>query len=68
VVLAVTIWISYRSADWLVAMLGPSASRIVTRLTAFLLLCVGVQILVNGIGDVFEPLLDAVNSVGRRGE
>jgi multiple antibiotic resistance protein len=69
IVLAVTIWVAYRSADWLVAMLGPSASRIVTRLTAFLLLCVGTQILLNGIADVLEPLLTAIASgAARRGE
>ena len=68
VALAVTIWVAYRSADWLVAMLGPSASRIVTRLTAFLLLCVGTQILLNGVADVLEPLMTAAAGGGRRGE
>jgi multiple antibiotic resistance protein len=64
VALAITIWVAYRSADRLVAMLGPSASRIVTRLTAFLLLCVGTQILLNGVADVLEPLVTAGD--GRR--
>ena len=51
--MAVVIWLAYRSADRLVALLGRSRARIVTRLTAFLLLCIGTQILLNGLIDVF---------------
>jgi multiple antibiotic resistance protein len=51
------VWVAYRSADSLVALLGASRTRIVTRLAAFLLLCVGTQILVNGVDDVLGPLL-----------
>jgi multiple antibiotic resistance protein len=58
-VIAVSVWIAYRSADGLVRALGPSSARTITRLAAFLLLCVGTQILVNGIDDVLGPLLAA---------
>jgi multiple antibiotic resistance protein len=58
-VIAIFVWIAYRSADGLVSFLGPSSARIITRLAAFLLLCVGTQILVNGIDDVLGPLLAA---------
>ncbi|HYH20293.1 MAG TPA: MarC family protein [Azospirillum sp.] len=52
-VIAVLIWLSYRFADQLVALLGPTRARILTRLCAFLLFCVGVQILLNGVVDAF---------------
>jgi multiple antibiotic resistance protein len=55
--LAVVIWITYRSADVLAGMMGPVGSRTVTRLAAFLLLCIGVQILITGVEDVLGPLL-----------
>jgi multiple antibiotic resistance protein len=55
--LAVVIWITYRSADRVARMMGPTGSRTVTRLSAFLLLCIGVQILIAGVEDVLGPLL-----------
>jgi multiple antibiotic resistance protein len=57
VALALTVWITYRSADRVAGMMGPTGSRTVTRLAAFLLLCVGVQILITGVEDVLGPLL-----------
>jgi len=57
VAIAVLIWLSYRSADRLVALLGQTRAHILTRLFAFLLFCVGVQILVNGVLGAVEPLL-----------
>jgi multiple antibiotic resistance protein len=57
VALAMVIWASFGFADTVVSRLGPSGSRIVTRLFAFLLLCIGVQILLTGVEGVLEPLL-----------
>ncbi|PWC37531.1 MarC family protein [Azospirillum sp. TSO35-2] len=54
------IWLSYRSADHIVAFLGPTRVRVLTRLFAFLLFCVGVQILLTGVLDAF-PLLSQKN-------
>ncbi len=54
--IAVLIWLSYRSADRLVALLGKTRARTLTRLFAFLLLCVGVQILLTGVLDALGPL------------
>ncbi|MDP4023306.1 MarC family protein [Methylobacterium sp. NEAU 140] len=45
----------YGSADRVVALIGPVRARVAGRLFAFLLLCVGTQILVTGIHDVFGP-------------
>jgi multiple antibiotic resistance protein len=49
--MAATIALAYGSADRLVLLLGQSGARIVSRLSAFLLLCVGTQIALNGITD-----------------
>jgi multiple antibiotic resistance protein len=53
---AAVVWIAYRSADRITGWMGPSARNILARLTAFLLLCIGVQILVSGVGDVVASL------------
>ncbi|MEJ0018667.1 MAG: MarC family protein [Acetobacteraceae bacterium] len=55
--LALLVWITYRSTDRIERWMGPSGSRTVTRLSAFLLLCIGVQILITGVEDVLGPLL-----------
>jgi multiple antibiotic resistance protein len=57
VALATLIWVTYRYADRVTAWMGPRGSRTVTRLAAFLLLCIGVQILITGVQDVLGPLL-----------
>ena len=49
VAMAVIIWLSYRWADRLAAVIGASARRTVSRMSAFLLLCIGVQIGMTGI-------------------
>ena len=38
-------------------LLGPAGARVLTRLTAFLLLCIGVQIMLTGVQDALAPLL-----------
>jgi len=57
VAMAVVIWLTYCSADRLSQFLGRTGSRTVTRLSAFLLLCIGVQVLINGVVGVLQPLL-----------
>lgn len=49
---ATIVWVAYRFADRVTGWMGASARNIISRLTAFLLLCIGVQILVAGVGDV----------------
>ncbi len=49
---AAIIWIFYRSADRLTNFIGPTARAVIVRLTAFLLMCIGVQILLTAIGDL----------------
>ena len=49
VVVAITIYLCYRYADRLLRRLGDTGTVVVTRLSAFILLCIGVQILWNGV-------------------
>ncbi|RBP04068.1 multiple antibiotic resistance protein [Roseiarcus fermentans] len=49
---AAIIWIAYRFADRLTAMMGATARQVVVRMSAFLLMCIGVQILVTAVGDL----------------
>jgi multiple antibiotic resistance protein len=51
------IWITYSYAERLTRMMGPTGTRTITRISAFLLLCIGVQILITGVEDVLGPLL-----------
>ena len=57
ITVAITIGLCYASADRVVALLGPAGARVLTRLTAFLLLCIGVQIVLTGVQDAVAPLL-----------
>ncbi len=59
IALAVVIWLTYANADRIGALLGQSGSRTVTRLSAFLLFAIGVQVLITGVTDVLAPLLHA---------
>jgi multiple antibiotic resistance protein len=56
VVVALIIWVTYAFADRLTAMLGRSKAQVVTRLAAFLLLCVGTQIAMSGVADFARSL------------
>ena len=52
----VLVWVCYRFADVLTARLGASGTRVVSRLVAFLLLCIGTQIMINGARDLLPGL------------
>ncbi len=54
--IALLVWVSYRSADQVAGRLGATARRTVSRMMAFLLLCVGVQILINGVEEVLAAV------------
>ncbi len=43
------VWLSYRWSDRVLSLLGRPGARVVSRLVAFLLLCVGVQIVSTGV-------------------
>jgi multiple antibiotic resistance protein len=45
---ALTIYVCYRFAERIIALLGRSGTNVVVRLSAFILLCIGIQILWAG--------------------
>ncbi len=53
--LAATIYVSYRFADRIVTALGTAGTNVLTRLSAFILLCIGIQILWNGYSALINP-------------
>ncbi len=50
--MALSVYFSYRFAQRLVRMLGPHGTQVVVRLSAFILLCIGIQILWGGWSDL----------------
>ena len=46
--IAVTIYFCYRFAEGIVGKLGPGGTNVVVRLSAFILLCIGIQIIWTG--------------------
>ena len=55
--IAATIFVCYAFADWLARILGETGTTVVIRLSAFLLLCIGVQIIWNGINALLGQAL-----------
>jgi multiple antibiotic resistance protein len=53
---AAIVWLTYAFADRMEAMLGRSKAQVVSRLAAFLLLCVGTQIALSGVSDFVTGL------------
>jgi multiple antibiotic resistance protein len=53
---AVSIYLCYGFADWLAAAIGENAMGIILRLSSFLLVCIGVQILWNGVNALLRTL------------
>jgi multiple antibiotic resistance protein len=50
--LAGTIYLSYRFAQNLTSLLGPTGASVLIRLSAFILLCIGIQIVWYGLADL----------------
>ena len=55
-IVALSVYISYRSADKLEKVLGPTGLGIFLRLSAFIVICIGVQILWNGVAALIHSL------------
>ena len=58
-VLALTIYLLYRFAERFGRILGDTAMNIVIRLSSFILLCIGVQIVCNGLSTLLKTVLAA---------
>ncbi len=54
--IAVTIYLCYGYADRLASKIGPTGTNVILKLTAFLLVCIGVQILWNGASKLLGSL------------
>jgi multiple antibiotic resistance protein len=57
ILVAATIYLSYRFADRIARTLGESAMNVIIRLSSFILVCIGVQILWNGIKALLLTVL-----------
>jgi multiple antibiotic resistance protein len=54
--LAATIYLSYAFADRLAAVIGPTGMNVIVKLSSFLLVCIGVQIVWNGVSQLLRSL------------
>jgi multiple antibiotic resistance protein len=57
VLIAASIYLSYRFAERIGRALGDSAMNVVIRLSSFILVCIGVQILWNGLSALIRTVL-----------
>ena len=55
-IVAACVFIVLRYADKIMRRLGPTGSAVLLRLSAFILLCIGVQIIWNGASTLFRTL------------
>jgi multiple antibiotic resistance protein len=55
--ISASIYLSYRFADRIGRTLGESAMNVIIRLSSFILVCIGVQILWNGLSTLFRALI-----------
>ncbi len=55
-IVAISIYLCYGFADRLAAIVGESGMSIILRLSSFLLVCIGVQIMWNGVSALFRTL------------
>lgn len=58
VTIAVSIYVCYRSAERIAKTLGDSAMNVVIRLSSFILICIGVQIIWNGVSALLRSVLE----------
>jgi len=56
VLIAASIFLCYSFADQIAKVLGATGMSVIMRLTSFLLLCIGVQILWNGVSALLKSL------------
>ncbi len=55
--IAGTIFYAYAHVSRMARLFGAEGTRVIMRLSAFLLLCIGVQIVITGVVEVVGPLL-----------
>ena len=55
-VTALTVWMCYGSSERLARLIGESGMGVIMRLSSFLLVCIGVQIIWNGVSGLLRAL------------
>lgn len=55
-IVALAVFVSLRYADRIIRRLGPTATAVLLRLSAFILLCIGVQIVWNGVSTLWKTM------------
>jgi multiple antibiotic resistance protein len=56
-----TIYHAYKRSGAMARLVGEEGTSVVTRLSAFLLLCIGVQIIITGVVEVARSILDSTS-------
>lgn len=56
-VVAIMVWLFYSASGQVMRVLGASGARVLSRLVAFLLLCIGVQIIASGAENLVAKFL-----------
>jgi multiple antibiotic resistance protein len=59
VLIGVLVWLCLRSADLIMRVLGRSGIEAISRLMGFLLVCMGVQFVINGTLEIIRSLMEA---------
>ena len=59
ILIGVLVWLCLRSADLIMKLLGRSGIEAISRLMGFLLVCMGVQFVINGILEIVGTLMEA---------
>lgn len=57
VLIAASVYVSYRFAERIAKTIGDSAMNVIVRLSSFILVCIGVQILWNGLSTLLGNIL-----------
>ena len=57
VLISLCVYLCYAYADQLAVAIGPSGMNVILRLSAFLLVCIGAQIVWNGVSGLVKTLL-----------
>ncbi len=57
VLIGITIYLCYRYSDVLERLLGPNGTSIVVRLSAFIVVCIGIQIMFNGADAFYTEMV-----------
>ncbi|MGO9564716.1 MAG: MarC family protein [Candidatus Korobacteraceae bacterium] len=59
--IGIAIYLCYRFSEGLQRLLGPTGTSILIRLSAFIVVCIGIQIMFNGLEGFYRVLKEAVH-------